>query len=169
MFSLQWGHLGLTQQISYITYSSVNYINHFYLIIGSSCLMTTFIHLGRLKTGVALAGGWNHLGASWLTWFNLYSNWADRTIPYDIYTCGFICAPHDMRGHIWVSQVVVGRLWELVFWRSVPLLWPRLGSQPASHLLFSVGWDSHKDPANLKRMEHTCIPLPDELNVKVTS
>lgn len=68
MFSLQWGHLGLTQQISYITYSSVNYINHIYLIIGSSCLVTTFIHLGRLKTGVTLAGGWNHLGTSWLTW-----------------------------------------------------------------------------------------------------
>ena len=111
MFSLQWGHLGLPQQSSYITYSSVNYINHFYLIIGSSCLMTTLIHLGRLKTGVALAGGWNHLGASWLTWLVgntgyqlvLKLGWQNNSI-WHLHMWFYLCTPEYERTYLGSSS-----------------------------------------------------------------
>lgn len=73
--------------------------------------MTTFIHLGRLKTGVALAGGWNHLGASWLKWLVgntgyqlvLKLGWQNNSI-WLLHMWFYLCTPQYERTYLGSSS-----------------------------------------------------------------
>ena len=69
--------------------------------------MTTFTHLGILGIGVTLAGGWNHLGASWLTWlvgnnsyeFVLKLGWQNNSI-WPLLMGFYLCTPRYERTYL---------------------------------------------------------------------